>query len=299
MVAAARRRHGIILVAVSAVLWSTAGLFVRMAALDTWTMVAWRSAFAGITIGIVAMIPRRKRPLSLPRLGVPDLVTIALAVVSSISYILALRLTTVANTMTVFATLPFIATAAAYLLLGERVTARFVVAGLVALVGIAVMAGAVASARDLLGVLVAFLMTCGYALQLVHARRHPALDTTVLVALAAAVCVPIAAPLMSFEMPAPLQLLACALYGMLTTGFAYVLALEGGRLIPSAEAGLVSLIEVVLGPVWVWVFFAERPTPVAFISGSIVLAAVVWYLVTSRGSDGGEAGAAALVSAKS
>lgn len=277
------RRHGIMLVAISAVLWSTAGLFVRMAHLDTWTIVFWRSLFAALTLGIMAVVRNRGGPVrAFSGFGRADAATIVLTVGCTISYVLALRLTTVANVMTVYATLPFIATSVAFVWVGERVTGRFLVAGAFALAGIAVTAGAVATSRDLAGILAALVMTAGFATQLVNAKRRRSTDMVGLIALSAVVCIPVAAPFMRFDMPAPSQLLACALYGVLTTGLAYVLALQGGRLIPSGEAGLVSMLDVVLGPFWVWLVYAEQPTFAVMAGAAIVLGSVLWYLSTSR-----------------
>ena len=280
------RRRGIILVAISAVLWSTAGLFVRMADLDTWTIVAWRSGFAFLTLGTIAVVQRRSALIKdLAGLGWSETVTIVVTVVSTVAYVVALRLTSVANVMTVYAALPFIATGLAFVWLGERVTTRFLVAGTFALGGIVVMAGAVATSRDLLGILAALVMTAGFATQLVHTKRHPSHDMTVLIALSAVVCVPIAVPFMQGGVPAPTPLLACAAYGVLTTGVAYILALRGARLIPSGEAGLISMLDVVLGPFWVWLFDAERPTGTVLVSSLVVLSAVLWYLATARQAD--------------
>ena len=286
MVDAHTRRIGIILVALSAILWSTAGLFVRLAALDTWTIVAWRSVFSFLTLGIVAAVRKRGDLVrSLAAFGLPEVVTVVVTAVSTISYVVALRLTTVANVMTVYAALPFLATGLAFVWLGERVTARFLVAAMIALSGIVVMAGAVATSRDLLGIVAALVMTAGFATQLVHTKRHPRLDMTLLIAVAAAVCVAISIPFMQGAVPAPTQLLACAAYGVLTTGLAYILALRGGRLISSGEAGLISMLDVVLGPFWVWLFFAERPTATVLVSGLVVLASVLWYLATAKQAD--------------
>ena len=282
MVDASSRRSGITQVAASAVLWSTAGLFVRMADLDIWTIVAWRSLFAFLTLGAIAAVQKRGDLLrSLAAFGSPEAVTIVVTVVSTISYVMALRLTTVANVMTVYAALPFIATGLAFIWLGERVTARFLVAGTIALGGIVVMAGAVATSRDLLGIFAALVMTSGFATQLVHTKRHPRLDTTPLIAVAAAVCVPLSVPFMRGVVPAPTQLLACAAYGVLTTGLAYILALRGGRSISSGEAGLISMLDVVLGPFWVWILCSERPPAIVLVSGLVVLASVLWYLTTT------------------
>lgn len=280
-----RRQHGILLVAVSAVLWSTAGLLVRLADLDGWTIVAWRSLFACATLGGLAALRTRSGLLpALRRFGLPGLVSIAVSVVSAISYVVALRLTTVANVMTVYAALPFVATALAFFWFGERVTARFLVAGSAALCGIVLTVGAAASPRDILGIVSAGVMTAGFATQLVYTKRHPTIDTTLMGALAAGVCVVIATPFAQPIVPAPIQLVACALFGVLTTGLAYVLVLAGGRLISSGEAGLISMLDIVLGPFWVWLFYAEEPTTAALVGGTIVLVAVAWYLATSAAS---------------
>ena len=208
----------------------------------------------------------------------PEIFFVAVSVFSGITYVLALRLTTVANVMTIYAALPFIATAIAFFWLHERVTIRFLIASFVAVVAILVTTGAVATRRDLQGVLAALAMTAGFATQLVQAKRYPLLNTTLLIALSAAVCVVVAAPLAKPGVPSLTSLLACAAYGLLTTGLAYVLALEGGRLTTSGEAGLISMLDVVLGPLWVWFFFAERPTSIVIASGVAVLGSVVWYL---------------------
>jgi drug/metabolite transporter (DMT)-like permease len=277
------RQMGVILVAVSAVLWSTAGLFVRMADLDTWTIVAWRSLFSFLALGGIAVMQNRQQ---LRRVvmgqGLPGVFAVCVSVVSTISYVLALRLTTVANVMIIYAALPFIATAIAYLWLREHVTVRFLIAGAIAIAGILIMANAATTLRDVAGLAAAFAMTAGFATQLVHSKRHPSLDMTIIIALTAGVCALVTIPFMQTGIPAPRQLLACALFGILTTGLAYVLVLKGGRLITSGEAGFISMLDVILGPLWVWLFFGERPTQTVIGGGVIVLGAVVWYLATDR-----------------
>ena len=57
-----------------------------------------------------------------------------------------------------------------------------------------------------------------------------------------------------------------------------VLFLAGGRLVRSAEAGLVALLDVVLGPLWVWLAFGETPSAAALAGGALTFGAVAWYL---------------------
>jgi drug/metabolite transporter (DMT)-like permease len=49
----------------------------------------------------------------------------------------------------------------------------------------------------------------------------------------------------------------------------------GARLIPAAEAGLISNLETVLGPVWVWLLLSERPSDYAILGGALVLGTLI------------------------
>jgi hypothetical protein len=43
--------------------------------------------------------------------------------------------------------------------------------------------------------------------------------------------------------------------------------MEGARRIPAAEAGLISILDVVRGPLWVFLAVGERPGPLAMVGG--------------------------------
>lgn len=291
----ASRTYGILLVTLSAILWSTAGPFVRMANLESWTLIGWRSLFAFLTLLAVAAYEHRKNLASaVTGMGAPGAVAVAVSVISTIAYVFALNLTTVANVMIVYAVLPFAAALISYFWLGERVTLRLIGAGLVAFTGIAIMAGAAASPQDILGIMAAFIMMATFAWQIVHTKVHPKLDLNLAMALAAGVCGLVALPFMQPGIPPPTALLACALYGGLTSGIAYVLALNGGRYITAGESGFIQMLDVVLGPLLVWMFFYEEPGSTVLVGGAIVLSAVCWYLWNEQGQHPTEEARAAV-----
>lgn len=273
------RQAGVALVAVSAVCWSTAGLFVRMADLDSATLVVWYAIFACLALGLVCALRLRGGLVrAILGIGVPGLVYVMVAAVCTVSYVVALRYTSVANVMTVYASLPFAATAIAFLWLQERVSRRFFIAGLFAMAGVAITAGAAATTDDTIGLLAGFVMTASFAAQLVFAKRYPGMDILLVSAISAGVSAVAAAPLMTFGIPEPHQLAGSALFGLIAYGLGTALALAGGRLIKSGEAGFITMLDIVLGPVWVWLFFSEQPTIPAVVGGAMVLGAVGWYL---------------------
>ena len=273
------RSYGAALVAAAAVLWSTGGLFVRALDLDLWTMLAWRALFAALSLTVIIVARNRSRTLSqLKRMGWPGLIAIPISFVSITSFVAAVKLTTVANVMIVYATVPFLAAGVSYLWIGERPSRRVLVASGVAFVGIALMAGAAPRLQDVAGNAVAFLMTFMFAVQLVMARRYPTLPMAPVNCGGAALCALVFFPLASSTIPSLHELFILLLFGVATTGGAYVLFLIGGRYIPTGEAGLIGMLDVVLSPLWVWWLFDEQPSTAALIGGAIVLASVLWYL---------------------
>ena len=62
--------------------------------------------------------------------------------------------------------------------------------------------------------------------------------------------------------------------GVFQVGAGLVLFTLGSRSLPAAELALLSLAEVVLGPVWVWLFLGETVGLNTLIGGGILLAAI-------------------------
>jgi drug/metabolite transporter (DMT)-like permease len=53
----------------------------------------------------------------------------------------------------------------------------------------------------------------------------------------------------------------------------------GARLVPAALAALVSTLEPVLGPVWVWLIHGEVPGARTLVGGAIVFAALFTHIL--------------------
>ena len=267
------------MVLAATVLWSTAGLFVRLVELDAWTILGWRSVFAALALlAIVALQQREANDTSVW----PSLAVVPVAVISMGAYVVSLKLTTVANVMVVYATVPFVAAGLAYFALRERPALSAIVASAIALVGVIIMVGGALSPQDSAGVAVAFAMTLAMGAQIVLARRFPNMNMALINMFAAVACAVIGLAIAQSSIPSARDLFVLMLFGVSNTALAYYFVLRGARLVPSAETGLISSLDVVLGPLWVWLMFSENPGQRALAGGTIALAAVVGYLLSQR-----------------
>jgi drug/metabolite transporter (DMT)-like permease len=74
-----------------------------------------------------------------------------------------------------------------------------------------------------------------------------------------------------------------AALGIGQIGLGFALFTVGARLIPAAQAGLITLLEVVLGPLWVWLALDERPSTLTLLE--VVLGPLwVWLALDERPS---------------
>ncbi len=69
-----------------------------------------------------------------------------------------------------------------------------------------------------------------------------------------------------------------ALLGIVQMGLGLFFLSLGARLIPAAEAALITQLENVLGPLWVWLAGIERPPAATIVGGVIVICAVVFQV---------------------
>lgn len=276
-----RRLYGLTLVGMGVVLWSLAGLFVRAIDLDVWDLILWRSIFACLCPLAIAFVPvgaRRADGFGLDLgFGWHGCLAAALSATAMFCYVAALTLTTVANVLIIYATLPLATAVLGWLLYREATSRRLLAASAISMVGILVVAGTALGGPDLAGNVLALAMTASFGALLVVTRRHGGLNIVHVNALGAALCAAAALPFSSGQLPALDALVLTFLLALLTTTLAFLLFLAGGRYIASSESALVALLDVVLGPLWVWLAFAENPGLGAIAGGLIVVASVVWY----------------------
>ena len=281
------RRRGVLLVMTATVLWSLAGVFARLLGhLDVWTVMGWRATFGAVSISVVGIVEwRRGRIEAAFGFGSLSPLVAALALIAISGYTAAVMTTTIADVMIIYATLPFVAAGIGWLVNREAVSARTLAAGAVAFAGIAVMVGSGLGAGRLAGQTMSALMTVAFAGMVVLQRRRPLASIIAVNAVGA-----LGSGLVGFALsPRPPLGLAdlgvLFLFGLTTIGLAFVLFMEGAKRIPSAEAGLISLLDVVLGPVWVFLAFGENPGPMTVLGGAIVLGAALWRMAPDLGGE--------------
>jgi drug/metabolite transporter (DMT)-like permease len=269
-----QRRRGRLFVALAAVAWSTAGLFQRELSVDVGAQLAGRALFAALGLLAYVGITERGRVLQAFRaIGRGGIAIVGLLAVSSASFLVALNHAPVANVLFMQALAPIIA-AALGTLLGEPVSRRTWLAMAVALAGVAVMVGGPGSA-SWLGQGLSLLMAISFAATLVITRHRREVSMAPATCLSQILVFAAAAPFAHVGGAGAKDATLLATLGIFQIGLGFVFLTIGGRLIPAGEVALITLLEIVLGPIWVWAILSEQPAAATLAGGAIVLAAVL------------------------
>jgi drug/metabolite transporter (DMT)-like permease len=268
-------RRGQIYVALAALAWSTAGVLQRGLSVDTPTQVAARATFACVALVAYVAVSERGRVVEASRsVGLAGIGFAVAVAVASGSFIVALNHTTVAHVLFIQAMAPVLAALLARVALGEPISARTGVAMAVALAGVGLMIGGPGGGGgpgDLLSLTMAF----AFAVAIVISRHRRDVSMAPATCLAQVLLVAVFLPFASPGAIPGNDVLGLVALGAGQIGLGLVFLTIGARLIPAAQVALITLLEVVLGPVWVWMAIDERPSTATLLGGAVVIAAVV------------------------
>lgn len=272
---------GMVLVVAAGVLWSTQGLIFRQIdTAGTWAVLFWRSV--GMVPVLLAFLIWRAGGSPVPairKVGLAGVLGGCGLVGAFAGAIYSIQATTIANAVFLFAASPFLTALLGWMVLGERVRLETWAAMGVALAGIYVMVSSDLTGGAMAGNVAALLSAFGFAVFTVTLRWRRLDDTLPSVLLGGVFSIlvgAVVAQALGQSLAVPLADAVWAmLMGAVTLTGGMVLYTLGSRVVPAAELALLSNIEVMLAPLWVWWFLNETASPATFVGGAILLVAVM------------------------
>ena len=268
-----RHLSGVILVVVSALVFSTAGVFTKGVTTAAWGVIFWRGlAAAGFTFGYMIYRGHLRREIAL--FGGPAVLVVVLSALGTAAFIPAFKLTSIANVALIYASAPLFTAALAWLFIRERASRLVLVASLFAFVGVMVIVSGSLGSGRLIGDMLALWMTLMLAGIMVVYRRWPDTTAALPAAVSSLFLLPVA---MLFGDPfaAPAHEMQVLILFGLVFAVASVTLAEGARRLPSAETALLSSLEVPFAPLWAFLILSQLPGMPTIIGGTIVLIAVL------------------------
>ncbi len=256
------------------------GLGVRyMEVANVWQILFYRSCALAPFLFLVIALRSGGRPIPVIRkVGAAGVVGGLGLVFAFSGGIFALQSTTVANAMFLFAAAPFFAALLGYFILREGVRKATWIAMAFAVIGISVMVWEGISLGHVSGNLAALLSALGFAVFTIALRWRKLNDmmpTVFLAGIFAIVTSGIVCYAAGYTLHIPLNDILISLsMGVFQVGAGLTIYTIGSKAIPAAELALLSMTEVVLGPLWVWIVLGEVAGFYTLLGGAVLLAAI-------------------------
>ena len=275
------QRRGLIFVFMAGVLWSTVGLGIRLIDEATvWQILLYRSISLSLFLATVIYLRSRANLFKVVKVaGLPGCIA-GLALVGAYSGgIYGIQSTSVANAMLLFASAPFMAAILGWIFLREKVRKATWIAILFAILGIGIMVqDKTQGGAALLGNLAALGSAFGFAVFTVALRWGRSGDMLPAVFLSGIFAIFITSSIcllsgLSFQISGNDITISMGM-GVFQVGAGLVLYTLGSKTLPAAELTLLSLAEVLLGPLWVYLFLNEVATLNTLLGGLVLLLSI-------------------------
>ena len=279
-------RRGVILVLLAGMAWSTMGLGIRsLEVANVWQILFYRSLALAPFLFLIMAVRAGGNPLPVIRkAGLAAVVGGMCLVLAFAGGIYAIQTTTVANAMFLFAASPFIAAILGRAILAESVRRSTWIAMGIASIGIIIMVANGFAIGAVEGNIAALLSALGFAIFTVSLRWGKLSDMLPAVFLSgifAAVTGALVCALAGYGFALPAWDLAIVFtMGVGQLGLGLTLYTLGSKAVPAVELALLSLVEVALGPLWVWLVYGETVSTLTMVGGGVLLAALAGNALT-------------------
>ena len=279
---------GVIIMMIAGLVLSTGGAIIRnISDASGFQIVFWRSVSQSIFVLLFLLVRNGRTTLKVfIDIGHSGLVASLFLGLAFFGFVFSITNTTVANTMFLISTVPFFTALLAWPMLKEKVTGVTWIAILVALIGVLVMVSQALTMGKLLGNVMGLFCAGSTALYIIRIRWGAVggrqIDMIPVVCVAGLVAALIALFIEGGRVSVSTNDLTwCLIAGVCQNGPGFMLYTMAARYVTAAELSLLGLVEVIIGPIWVWLLFNEMPAIYTVIGGIFVLSAVVGLAIWS------------------
>jgi DME family drug/metabolite transporter len=273
---------GIVMVVTAATLWSTMGVAIRsIEAMGTWQVLFWRSL--GM-IPVLAVFVWWRAGAGLLRdirgIGLAGIFGALGLVAAFAGAIFAIQRLPLANAVFLFSASPFLTALLGMVILRERVRLTTWLA--IALAGLGIwrmIGGTTLGEGGMIGNLAALGSAMGFSVFTVALRSGKGGEMLPTVILGGILSMIVAVLVLAGQgltlAGSPHDITIAVITGAVILGLGMTLFTIGSKVVPAGELALLSLIEVMLAPVWGWLILFEVPGPAVLQGGGLILLAVI------------------------
>ena len=279
------RTLGVLLVLFAGIFWSTSGVIYRLIEEATqWQVLFYRSLALFFMILFWLLIKYKQNIFKFLTNSIKlNLIGGFFLGTAFIGYINALEYTSVANAMFILALAPFITALLGIVILREKILKYIWICMIFTAIGLSIMFVEEISLGRGLGEFSALIAAFGFSGMTISIRANNKNDLLPTIFYGSLFATLVSGWIIFFKgesfVITNIDLIFSCGMGIFQIGLGILLYTLGANHLISVELNLLSLTEVIVGPILVWIFINETPTKMGLIGGLIILCSIFFMAV--------------------
>ena len=265
------QQKGSLLAFVAVMFITPDSLFIRLASIDTWSLVFYRGMIPFVTVFIGMLLIYKLNFFSmLFNSGYHGIIYILTFSVTNITFVVSIQNTNVANTLVMIAMAPMLSAILGAIFLKELPDKKtWIAIGITFLAAVYIFYDSLQLGNifgDILGLITALGLAVG-AVTIRSAKKKNLVPAAVVGKMFVAI---FAIFFVESYVLAEKDLIIVPLMCLMCVAVPFVLVTIAPRFIPAEEVNLFFLLETIIGPLWVWMIIKEQPS-IETIQGGLVI----------------------------
>ena len=265
------QQKGSLLAFVAVMFITPDSLFIRLASIDTWSLVFYRGMIPFVTVFIgMLLIYKLKFFTMLFNSGYHGIIYILTFSVTNITFVVSIQNTNVANTLVMIAMAPMLSAILGAIFLKELPDRKtWIAIGVTFIAAVYIFYDSLQLGNifgDILGLITALGLAVG-AVTIRSAKKKNLVPAAVVGKMFVAI---FAIFFVESYVLAEQDLIIVPLMCIMCVAVPFVLVTIAPRFIPAEEVNLFFLLETIIGPLWVWMIIKEQPS-IETIQGGLII----------------------------
>ena len=284
-----RPNFGVWLALLGALIITPDTLLIRLSGLDGWSLTVWRGLLVGLSLILIWITLAKGQLLKdIKQCTSKHFLIILFATTGNKwAFNFAAIETSITVVLTALATAPVLAAGLGFLILKEKTTLKTWLTILITLIGVLIVifnantATGAPTGNVYFGGFLGLVSAFGLAMVFVFIRKSPKIPVLLAVGLGNILSGIIAITASSIDSLFDGPLWPVLLMGFVVMPAAMALLSIAPRYTPATNVSLFMLLELVLGPFWVWLGTDEKPSVMMIAGAIIVLVTLIVYLLSN------------------
>lgn len=281
-----KKNTAILQMVICASLWSIAGLFMKFIPWHPFAVAGMRSLFAAVTVAVYMIVTKCRFIISKK-----VILSMIFLCATFLAFSSANKLTTAANAIVLQFTSPVFILIFELIMKRRRIHRSDILCVIITLMGIVLFVADSLDAGGLWGNIIGLVSGITMAGMFICVGETPSDEKMSGIFMGHIATAAIGVPFLFItggEITGR-SMLFIIILGVVQLGIPYILYALSTNACPPLAVCLISAIEPLLNPVWVAIFYGERPTVKSILGGVIVICAVTAYCILDRKHEAGSA----------